>query len=168
MVEDTEWETDGEGGGYRKPPRAACFRKGSSGNPAGRPKGTVGRKHRPRSERLNSLMLEEAYRPVTVSEDGKEVTMPVAQAVFRSLVAAATRGEARAQAMFLKMVNASEVEEAAMEEMRGESAVEEKRKIVYRIVDAANGRPTGRTRLINRDGSPFRGDSPGAEADKDR
>src|SRR5687768_13233887 len=100
--------------GYRRPPRG--FRKGQSGNPAGRPKGAKN-KPKPHGEQLRSLMLAEAYRPVTVSENGEEITLPMAQAVFRSLAEAAAKGEARSQAMFLKLVSESEDETAAIEEM---------------------------------------------------
>src|SRR5204863_822583 len=96
--------------GYRRPPPG--FAKGQSGNPAGRPKGA---KNKPRAqgERLRSLMLEEAYRPVKMSEDGAEITLPLAQAVFRTLAAAAAKGDARAQATFLKLVSATEDAAAA-------------------------------------------------------
>ena len=132
--------------GYRHPPAEARFRKGQSGNPAGRPKGS---RNKPRSERerIRSLLLEEAYRPIKVNENGTEITMPMAQAVIRSLTVAAVKGDARAQAMFLKAVSASEEEEAAMEEMLGQAHQAETRpeKVVIetRIIDTANGRPTG-------------------------
>jgi hypothetical protein len=57
-------------------------------------------------------MLEEAYRKITVNEDGRKVTMPVVRAIFRSLTAAAAGGDARAQAMFFNLISQSE-EQAA-------------------------------------------------------
>lgn len=102
--------------GYRHPPAEARFVKGRSGNPAGRPKGS---RNRPPTDgrQLRSLMLEEVYRPIKVRSDGEEISMPIAQAVFRALAVAAVKGEARAQAMFLKIVSATEGEKAAIEEM---------------------------------------------------
>jgi hypothetical protein len=150
---DDPSETDPGSVGYRRPPMETRFRKGQSGNPAGKPKGSKN-KPKPYAERLGSLMLEEAYRPITVSEDGNEITLPLAQAVFRSLATAAAKGEARAQAMFLKLVSASEEEAAMVGEMIDEAreeAAHEPRKIVYEIVDAADGRPTGKTDLLYRD-----------------
>src|SRR5690606_32608144 len=121
MTQDPTSQSYPAGVGYGRPPQETRFRKGRSGNPNGKPRGTRSRQ-RPSAERLASLMLEEAYRPVTVDEDGREVTLPMAQAVFRSLAAAASRGEARAQAMFFKLVSATEEIEAAAEEMPEDGA----------------------------------------------
>jgi hypothetical protein len=153
MADERTSEADPDPVGYRRPPAGTRFRKGQSGNPAGKPKGSKN-KPRPYAERLGSLMLEEAYRPITVSEDGKEITLPLAQAVFRSLAAAAAKGEARAQAMFLKLISASEGEAAMVEEMideASEEAAHQPRKIVREIVDAVDGRPTGKTELLYSD-----------------
>ena len=155
MADDRTSEADPDSVGYRRPPAGTRFRKGQSGNPSGKPKGSRN-KRRLYAERLNSLMLEEAYRPVTVKveENGEEITLPLAQAVFRSLATAAAKGEARAQAMFLKLISASEGEAAMVEEMIDEAreeAAHEPRKIVYEIVDAVDGRPTGKTELLYSD-----------------
>jgi Family of unknown function (DUF5681) len=139
--------------GYRRPPVETRFRKGQSGNPSGKRKGSRNRPRASRLERLRSLLLEEAYRPITVNQDGGEVVMPMAQAVLRSLAVAAARGETRAQAMFIKIVGAIEEEEAAIEEMleaEREEPKDEKRKIQIMIVDPVDG-----TRTPYRpDGSP--------------
>jgi|GEM_PF-6172724 len=137
MAQDPASQGYPAGVGYGRPPKETQYRKGQSGNPKGKPKGTRSRP-RPPAERLASLMLEEAYRPVTINEDGREITLPMAQAVFRSLAAAASRGEARAQAMFLKLVSATEVGEAAAEEML-EDIEAEKATIEIVIVDPADG-----------------------------
>jgi hypothetical protein len=153
--------------GYRNPPRSARFQKGKSGNPMGRPKGSKN-KHG-QGERLRQLMLMEAYRPVKVAAEDSECTMPLAQAVLRSLGEAAAKGEARAQATFLRMVSASEVEEELLDKTRDEEGVsEEPTEIVYQIVDAANGRPTGKTELIYPDDPRLRGGNPEPTRRKDR
>lgn len=88
-------------------------------------------------------MLEEAYRPIKINENGKEITMPMAQVVFRALAVAAAKGEARAQAMFLKLASAIEIEEAAIEQMLAEApgeAVKEPVQIVHKIIDPADPR----------------------------
>ena len=103
-------------------------------------------------------MLEEAYRPITVSENGNVITLPLAQAVFRSLATAAAKGEVRAQAMFLKLI--SEGEAAMVEEMIDEAreeAVYRPVKIVREIVDAVDGRPTGKTELLYSDDAQAKG-----------
>lgn len=128
-------------GGSGRPPDWGRFRKGASGNPSGRPKGAKNRP-RPESDRLRALMRREAYRPVKVRVDGKEVTMPLAQAALRSLGTSALKGETRALAIFLKMLSAGAAEEdAAMEELLEEAQDAEKPVIAMRIVDVVDGRP---------------------------
>jgi hypothetical protein len=132
--------------GYRRAPRASQYRKGQSGNPTGRPKGIVARKHRPVSDRLNALMLGEAYRPVKVNENGKEITMPLAQAVFRSLGAAALKGEARAQAMFINILSVSEeVKALADAQAHADAENAEEARIEITIVDPDGSRTPYRT-----------------------
>jgi hypothetical protein len=56
--------------------------------------------------------------------------------------------------MFLKLISASEGEAAMVEEMIDEAsdeAAHEPRKIVREIVDAVDGRPTGKTELLYSD-----------------
>ena len=72
--------------GYRRPPPDSQFKKGQSGNPKGRPRG------RPNVASLTKLLFNE---PVPVRQDGKKSHMPSGEAVFRSLVAQAARGDTR-------------------------------------------------------------------------
>jgi hypothetical protein len=92
--------------GYRKPPLHTRFRKGQSGNPAGRPRN---------SARLSAkrLTLEEAYRAVVVKEDdnGRAEPVPALQAVLRSQFTLAIKGNGPAQRAVLAAVQAIEKEE---------------------------------------------------------
>ena len=63
-------ETDYEVG-YGKPPKSSRFKKGKSGNPKGRPKGAKNRLPNLNEERLKSIIIKEAYRPINVVEDGR-------------------------------------------------------------------------------------------------
>lgn len=110
----TDGKTSSPTTGYRRPPVASRFRKGQSGNPAGRPKGSRNRPRPAPSEQLQAVILEEAYRFIKIDEDGEEVRMPIARAVVRSLIAAATNGDPRAQAAFLKMLSDSEANTSAL------------------------------------------------------
>ena len=92
--------------GYRKPPVHSRFRKGQSGNPGGRPKGMT-------SGRAAALMQQEAYRRIRVKEGDKVVTMTVFQAVLRSLITLAMKGNSGAQRAFLDLVRAIEREGAS-------------------------------------------------------
>jgi len=98
--------------GYGRPPVGRRFRKGQSGNPAGRPKDS---RNRPKSAArdLQALILEEAFRLTKMTVDDEEISMPVALSVIRALTAAAAKGDLRAQAAFLKMVIDSEDRVAA-------------------------------------------------------
>jgi hypothetical protein len=87
--------------GYGKPPVHTRFRKGESGNPGGRPRGTTVR-------RANDLALKEAYRSVTVREGDKVVRLPAIQAVMRSQVALAAKGNGPAQRALIEVVQAIE------------------------------------------------------------
>ena len=101
-------ETNGAGGseafarGYGKPPAHSRFTPGQSGNPKGRPKGARNRAAAPghQENRLQSIILDEAYRGVPVNDGKRQVTIPMAQAVVRSLAVNAAKGSQRAQRLF--------------------------------------------------------------------
>lgn len=93
--------------GYGHPPVETRFRKGQSGNPAGRPKSS---RNAPLSPRLKALMREEALRPMSVQLLGKEMTLPVLEAAIRKLAISAAWGRTRELALFLELMNAAEAD----------------------------------------------------------
>ena len=78
--------------GCAKPPQATRFKAGSSGNPRGRPKGSEPKDVPALSnERLSAIILEEAYRMVDIQEHDKQRSIPIAQAIVRSLIVRAAK-----------------------------------------------------------------------------
>ena len=103
----TEYEV-----GYCKPPTATRFVPGKSGNPKGRPKGSKSKPKLPalNEERMKSILMQEAYRTIKVNEGTGQVTIPMAQAVIRSLAVNAVKGNQRAQRLFTQLLSATERE----------------------------------------------------------
>jgi hypothetical protein len=91
--------------GYGRPPVESRFRKGESGNPRGRPRGT-------KTASAKAVVLQEAYRPITVREGDDVLTLPAIQAVMRQLVRLAAKGNGPAQRKLIDMVQAIEQEQA--------------------------------------------------------
>ena len=87
--------------GYGKPPVETQFQPGQSGNPAGRPKGTV---------RLNDIVTAELNSLITVQEHGSEKSISKLEAMVKSLVAEAIKGDVQAGKAVLKLAPAAEEE----------------------------------------------------------
>lgn len=90
--------------GYGKPPEGTRFRRGQSGNPRGRPKGAKNKLPALNEERMKNIILEEAYRTITVRDGMRNVTVPIARAVLRSLAVNAVKGQHRSQRLFAELL----------------------------------------------------------------
>lgn len=72
--------------GYRRPPKSGRFKKGQSGNPKGRPKG---------SKNFLTILEQELNQPIIVNENGKKKKISRMQAMVKRLVSEALQGERR-------------------------------------------------------------------------
>ncbi len=100
--------------GYSKPPTDNRFKPGQSGNPRGRPKGAKNKLPKLNEERLKGIILQEAYRDITVRDGVRNVTIPMAQAVMRSLAVNAAKGQHRAQRLFAEVLSTTERQHKAL------------------------------------------------------
>lgn len=82
--------------GYRRPPKRSQFPKGTSGNPAGRPRHAKGR--RPILERI-------AYETCEVRVGGKLVRLTRLEVVLMAVRNATANGNSAAQKLFDRLLN---------------------------------------------------------------
>lgn len=72
--------------GYKQPPMQSRFKPGQSGNPTGRAKGSLN---------IESLFQKILKERITVREGGRVRKISKAEAILRSLVLAAMKGDAK-------------------------------------------------------------------------
>jgi hypothetical protein len=80
--------------GYGKPPKSGQFKRGKSGNPKGRRKGSL---------KLATDLAAELNEQITVREDGKPRRVSKQRALIKSLMAKALQGDIRANAAILAL-----------------------------------------------------------------
>ena len=106
--------------GFGKPPRRTRFKKGRSGNPKGRPRGS----------RTSLTFLEQALSElVVVTENGQRKQITKGEAMLKQLVNKATSGAPRAMRMLLGEIRSLEdhleSSRADLESAPGESGIQE-------------------------------------------
>jgi hypothetical protein len=104
--------------GYAKPPAEHRFKKGHSGNPQGRPRRSKNnpKPFDPAHQPTDNLILEEAYRPVTIREGDKVIELPAIQAAMRSLAISAMKGSRLSQRALAELVR--QIEDRKADELR--------------------------------------------------
>jgi uncharacterized protein DUF5681 len=80
--------------GYAKPPKSGQFKRGKSGNPKGRAKGSL---------KLATDLAAELNEQITVREDGRARRVSKQRALIKSLMAKALQGDIRANATILAL-----------------------------------------------------------------
>jgi len=73
--------------GYRLPPEETRFKKGVSGNPGGRPKGSLN---------VATVLTRTLREKVTINENGRRKTVTKLEAALKQLVDKAAAGDLRA------------------------------------------------------------------------
>ena len=112
--------------GYARPPAATQFKKGQSGNPHGRPRGSRNKRPALNEERMKSIIIEEAYRTINVNDGDRKVTIPMVQAIIRSLALTAVKGQQRAQRLFTELLAMTEGANKRLHDEWLETAIEYK------------------------------------------
>lgn len=90
--------------GYGKPPKNTRFAKGSSGNPRGRPKGSLS---------LRSILQKASAERVPVVINGRKRTISKLEAVVTQVMNRAASGDHKAAQMVLQLTSSLGVDEAA-------------------------------------------------------
>lgn len=100
--------------GYRSPPEHYRFKKGVSGNPRGRPKGTLNM----------ATVLERTLREkMVITENGRRKNVTKLEAAMKQLIDQATSGELKALQLLSALVRSAE--ERQVEEPVANSALDE-------------------------------------------
>ena len=85
--------------GYGNPPERMRFKKGQSGNPRGRPKGTLN---------IATALKKALREKVVITENGRPKTVTKLEAAFKQLVNLATAGDLRAIQQLLGLARSVE------------------------------------------------------------
>lgn len=102
--------------GYGKPPKSSQFKPGKSGNPKGRPKGSLD---------FKSYVQEMLSRQVTITEGGKRRRVSALEATLMRLAEKGLKGDPRAIEKILSLASEMAAELEAKQESRALAQTDE-------------------------------------------
>ena len=109
--------------GFGKPPKHARFRKGTSGNPKGRPRGT---------RNLATVLEQTLKEKVVINESGIRKTVTKLEAAVKQLVNKAASGDLVAMRQLSSLASSAEMEPAT--DQNGSTLEEADRKVMNRLL----------------------------------
>jgi hypothetical protein len=112
---DREVEAPSYKVGNKKPPLHSRFKRGQSGNPAGRPKGR---------KTLSKALLDEFHKPVSATVNGRPIKATSAKLFVASMVKDGITKGPQSKKLLLSAVRESEALEGEMEAARRKAAAE--------------------------------------------
>ena len=95
MSSDSEFPDQEQGDdqvGYGRPPKTTRFKKGQSGNPKGRPKGSLN---------VATVLIKTLCEKVVINQNGQRKTVTKLEAAFKQLANKALSGDIRALRLLL-------------------------------------------------------------------
>ena len=123
--------------GYGKPPRRHQFRKGRSGNPRGRPKG---------SKNLSTLLLKSVNERVTVMDEGRPKRISKLEVMHKRLANKGATGDLKALQMILQRLEQLETPSAGNESSAFDEADQQViQELQQRFRRLAEPKPNDRT-----------------------
>jgi hypothetical protein len=102
LAEEGVTPTESDEVGYRCPPQSSRFKKGQSGNPKGRPKGSLN---------MANIFTKTLREKVVINENGQRRTVTKLQAALKQLVNKAASGDLRALRQLVELSRDSEAKE---------------------------------------------------------
>ena len=115
----------GEKIGYRKPPANSRFRPGQSGNPKGRPKGSLN---------VATVLMKTLREKVAINENGKRKKITKLEAYLKQLVNKAASGDLRAITHLSGMALTAADQSAAVESLSAEPINERDQEVLTDIL----------------------------------